>query len=411
MVRRSNEDALFARAPVFAVADGMGGAQAGEVAAGMAARAFEGFVPQTKSPEEALTGLITRVNGDIYALAVADAARAGMGTTLTAAVVRGGSVIIAHVGDSRAYRWRGGALTQLTEDHSLVGEMLRSGRISAAEAEDHPQRSIITRALGVDPEIEVDTQTLAWAPGDIFLLCSDGLYSMVPDDAIAAMLTRGDDLSVDARALVEAANAAGGHDNISVVLFSPDGSVPADSGADPSAQTSKIMAAGAGGVDPTRGRDADPARGAEAPTTPAPTGLVTRFRNRLSTTSGFVFIGLVLTAVLLAGAWFATRQVYYLGVEGDHVAIFRGVPYVLGPWPLSNLYRASAVKLSELEPFEQERINRQELQSRSDAEKMLDNYSVQARERKEEADRKAAEDAQRAKTTTQKLTVPPGDIP
>ncbi|MEK6536898.1 MAG: protein phosphatase 2C domain-containing protein, partial [Actinomycetota bacterium] len=144
LVRKSNEDALFARPPVFAVADGMGGAQAGEVASGMATKAFEWFVPQTKSPEDELTRLIKRINTNIYELAATESSRAGMGTTLTAAVVSSGNVILAHVGDSRAYLWRAGSLTQLTEDHSLVGEMVRSGQISSADAEEHPQRSIIT---------------------------------------------------------------------------------------------------------------------------------------------------------------------------------------------------------------------------------------------------------------------------
>lgn len=406
LVRKANEDALFARPPVFAVADGMGGAQAGEVASDLAARSFEWFVPQTSSPEEELHRLITRVNGNIHELAVADPARSGMGTTLTAAIVRGQSVTLAHVGDSRAYLLRNGELTQLTDDHSLVGEMLRSGQITPSEAEGHPQRSIITRALGVDPEVEIDTMTLEWRQGDVFLLCSDGLYSMVPDATITAILSQKGTLDSIAWALVEAANSAGGRDNISVVVFSPDGS------AEPGMPTTSPAA----GV--VRGEGGDSGSDASAGTEGHATqdgfsespGLIGRFRIFLSTLAGRIVLGLLLAAILLAGAWFLTRQAYYLGVDGDHVVIYQGVPYDLGPWSLSSMYRNSIVMYSELEPFEQERIRRQELQSKGDAEKMLANYSADARERELEAERRAAEEEQKTKTS-QTLTVPPGGLP
>lgn len=408
LVRKANEDALFARAPVFAVADGMGGAQAGEVASGLAVKAFEWFVPQTSSPEEELRRLITRVNGNIHELAVADPARSGMGTTLTVAVVRGKSVTLAHVGDSRAYLLRDGDLTQLTEDHSLVGEMLRSGQITSAEAEEHPQRSIITRALGVDPKIEIDTKTLDWRQDDLFLLCSDGLYSMVPDETVAAIMSGGDGvLSSITQALIEAANAAGGRDNITVVVFSPDGSFDPGT-AEASAVTENIALGGGNdyGSDQGSAEEGFPAHAAPVETP----GLLRRVRHFFSTLAGRIVIGLVLAGVLLTASWFITRQVYYLGVEGDHVVVFQGVPYDLGPWSLSSMYRNSIVKFSELEPFEQERIKRQELQSKSDAEKMLDNYSAEARERKLEAERRAAEEEQRTKTS-QNLTIPPGGLP
>ena len=131
----------------------------------------------------------------------------------------------------------------------------------------------------------------------------------------------------------------------------------------------------------------------------------------LMTVPGRIIIGLVLAAVLLTAGWFATRQVYYLGVEGDHVVIYQGIPYDLGPWSLSSMYRNSPVKFSDLEPFEQDRVKKGELQSKGSAEKMLDNYSAQARERKQEADRRAAEEAARAKAGSPTLTVPPGGLP
>ena len=400
LVRRSNEDALFARAPVFAVADGMGGAQAGEVASGMATQAFEWFALQGKSPEQELTRLIAKVNAGIHELAISDPSLAGMGTTLTAAVLRGGEVSVAHVGDSRAYLWREGALSQLTEDHSLVGEMVRSGQLTSAEAEDHPQRSIIARALGVEPDVEVDTMTISWNPGDVFLLCSDGLHSMVPDEAVASVLARGENLQTTARELIKAALASGGRDNISLVLFCPDGSIPGETEAGPGSQTGRLDLNGAsiGGTGEAGG-----------PESAASKTLAGRIRAWLSTIPGRISIGLGLAVILLGAGWLVTRQLYYVGVEGDNVVIYRGVPFDLGPWSLSTLYRNSPVKYSELQPYEQERVDQEEIQTQGGAEKMLENYSAEARQRKQEADRKAAEDA--AKTGAQTAAVPPGGLP
>ena len=142
-----------------------------------------------------------------------------MGTTLTLAKVHGDEVSLAHVGDSRAYRMRDGELEQLTHDHSLVAELERSGQITAEAAEHHPQRSIITRALGPEPDVEVDTYTLAGREGDVFLICSDGLTSMISDDEVTSILRSAEALDDAAEALVRAANQSGGKDNITVILF------------------------------------------------------------------------------------------------------------------------------------------------------------------------------------------------
>ncbi len=403
LVRKSNEDSLFARPPVFVVADGMGGAQAGEVASGTAVSAFEGYVPQAKSPEDELKRVIAGVNANIYELASSEASRSGMGTTLTAAVVRGNSVSIAHVGDSRAYLWRDGVLDQLTEDHSLVGEMVRSGQITPEEAEGHPQRSIITRALGVDSAVEIDTRALEWKPGDIILLCSDGLYSMVDDGTIAAILAKRDNLYVSAWALVEAANAGGGRDNISVVLVSPDGGI--ETGLDD--DTAQIATMAPGQDTANAASNASALSGTPAP----PEGFFTRIKRWLASVPGRITIGLALVIVVFSAAWFITRQVYFIGVEGDHVVIYRGVPYDLGPLSLSSVYRNSIVTFSDLEPFEQDRVLKGELQSKSGAETMLDNYTAQARDRKQEAERQAAEAEARAKSASKNLVVPPGGLP
>ena len=185
--RNANEDSFFVRAPIFVVADGMGGAQAGEVASKAAAEAFDRDLPDAP-PERVLRETIEAANREIHEHARADPSLAGMGTTLTAAIVdaQKEEVGIGHVGDSRAYRLRDGKLERLTRDHSLVEEMRRKGQLTDAQAEDHPQRSIITRALGPEPDVDVDVHTVPAQPGDVFLLCSDGLTTMVDDERIAA---------------------------------------------------------------------------------------------------------------------------------------------------------------------------------------------------------------------------------
>jgi PPM family protein phosphatase len=219
--RRRNEDAYVCEPPLFAIADGMGGAQAGEVASGLAAAVLEEATGDERG-EARVASLIQEANRRVYARSTEDAATSGMGTTMTVALVDAdeGTIAFGHVGDSRAYRVRAGALEQLTDDHSLVGELVRSGRLSPEEAESHPQRAVITRALGTEPDVDVDTFTVEAEPEDVYLLCSDGLTDMVSGDEILAVVERGaGDLEATARALVNAANAGGGDDNITVVLF------------------------------------------------------------------------------------------------------------------------------------------------------------------------------------------------
>jgi len=218
--RRRNEDAYVVQPPIFAVADGMGGAQAGEVASKLAAAALEDTDQGTLRGEDGVVALIQEANRRVYERSNEDPSASGMGTTMTVALVEAGRVVIGHVGDSRAYLARDGRLEQLTEDHSLVNELMKSGKLSPEEAEVHPQRSVITRALGTDPDVDVDRFTIDAEPGDIFLLCSDGLTSMVGDEAILDVLERyRDDLDRVAKALVQAANRGGGEDNITVVAF------------------------------------------------------------------------------------------------------------------------------------------------------------------------------------------------
>jgi protein phosphatase len=218
--RRRNEDSYVVAPPLFAVADGMGGAQAGEVASKLAAAALGDTDSGSSSGQERVVSLIQEANRRVYARANTDPATSGMGTTMTVALVEGQVVTIGHVGDSRAYLVRAGRLEQLTEDHSLVNELLKSGKLSPQEAETHPQRSVITRAVGTDPDVDVDAFTVDALEGDVFLLCSDGLTDMVDDEAILDVVERyHDDLDRVAKSLVSAANRGGGEDNITVIAF------------------------------------------------------------------------------------------------------------------------------------------------------------------------------------------------
>jgi protein phosphatase len=216
--RRRNEDAWVCHPPLFAVADGMGGARGGEIASRVAATALGESVDG--SGESRVVALIQEANRQVYERAQGDSDTSGMGTTITLALFEDGIVSIGHVGDSRAYLIRDQKVEQLTEDHSLVAELVRTGRLSPEEAEVHPQRSVITRVLGTDPEVDVDVFSIQAKPGDLFLLCSDGLTSMVDDATILDVVERQrEDLDAIAKELIAAANRSGGEDNITVVFF------------------------------------------------------------------------------------------------------------------------------------------------------------------------------------------------
>jgi protein phosphatase len=218
--RRGNEDSYVCKPPLFAIADGMGGAQAGEIASALAVSPFD-EASVTGGGERRITELIQEANRRVHERATNDAATSGMGTTMTVMLVEDdGSITVGHVGDSRAYRLRDDTLEQVTDDHSLVAELVRRGELSPQAAEVHPQRSVITRALGTDPDVDVDAFRIEAEAGDVYLICSDGLSDMVDGESIERLLVeqRGD-LDAAARALVQAANRAGGEDNITAVLF------------------------------------------------------------------------------------------------------------------------------------------------------------------------------------------------
>jgi PPM family protein phosphatase len=378
--RTANEDSYFASAPVFAVADGMGGAQAGEVASRIAAESFEPLERGDSSPEAYLRSIAEGANARINSLAKRDSAHSGMGTTFTAALVEGDEISLAHVGDSRAYRFRDGELRLLTSDHSLVEELRRQGRLTDEQAEDHPQRSIITRALGPESSVEIDTMTYRAQPGDVYLLCSDGLTTMVKEDRLASVLADTPDLSGAAAKLIDEANAAGGRDNITVVAFRLE---EAAEGAEPTEQATLIgPTAAEAGLSGEAVRDRAEARAAtRAPARrDAPAEPPRRSRTR---TVVKALVGLLIVAAVVAGAIVGARQIYFVGSDdAGQVALFRGLPYDL-PFGLE-LYgevESSPVLVSSLPEAAQETATEHELRSRDDAESLiefLEDESVQA---------------------------------
>jgi len=399
--RRGNEDSYYVRSPLFVVADGMGGAQAGEVASELAVRQFERGVPDGQDPGAALVALIQEANARIHEQARSDSQHAGMGTTTTAAYLTGETVVVAHVGDSRCYLLRDGDLIRLTRDHSLVGELVARGKLTEEQAESHPQRSVITRALGPEATVEVDVDAFPARDGDVFLLCSDGLTSMVHEPQLKSLLAdRSRPLEQTGRTLIAAANDAGGRDNITVILFRIE-EVDERRAADDSALTAEYdtLAGESGEVRQASGEAEEEGRdqgtvalqalepvepraregGAAAPVREPPPRTVPlppeprRRRRRRSGGALLLFLAIVLP--LIVGAWLATRAVYFIGTDpadGRTVAIFRGLPYEL-PFgiELYEHYYESGVTLADVPPGRRASLIDHQLRSRDQAEDLV----------------------------------------
>jgi len=359
--RSSNEDSFLESAPVFCVADGMGGARAGEVASRIAVETLADGDAAAGEAEARLADTARAANRRIYELAQEDDSRAGMGTTFTAVLVDGGDVVTGHVGDSRLYRLRDDALERLTRDHSLVEELVRRGELDPKEAESHPQRSIITRALGPEPEVEVETFTCPARAGDVYLVCSDGLTSMVSEERLRDLLRADGSLEEAAHRLVEAANDAGGKDNITVVLFrlADDGGAAAASGDTLSGQDTRTDLSAR---EVRAAAEADSKSKSRAATTRRSSG--GRARRRI----GAALAALVLAA-LLVGFYFGSREFYFLGTNDQGlVSLYRGLPYDL---PLGvELYEqryVSGVPAASIEPGRRDEIIGHQLREEGDA--------------------------------------------
>ena len=365
-VRRSNEDSFLLRSPLFMVADGMGGALAGELASRMCAEAFAELDLIQHQGEEALRATIGIANKRIWERSRTDVEATGMGTTVTAALVGDdGAVSFAHVGDSRAYLLRDGALQRLSEDHSLVHELVRQGQLSEVEAEQHPQRSVITRALGTEEEVQIDTFSLAAKPGDVLLLCTDGLNTMVSEQEIAEALGSPTEAADVARRLVRAALKAGGEDNVTavVVRFGEAGDAEDDA--------EEVTSGGpAQRVLPLIIDEPDPPRRERRPQSRSSGGL-----RRAAMAASAV----VLVVVLAIGVAFGLRESHFIWADTStgRVAIYQGVPVDL-PFGV-HLYHViyeSRVTYVALPPDQRKRLFDHTLRSESSAHKVLRPYEV-----------------------------------
>ncbi|MEX0835802.1 MAG: Stp1/IreP family PP2C-type Ser/Thr phosphatase, partial [Nitriliruptor sp.] len=375
-VRKANEDAFHVGPRLVAVADGMGGHLAGEVASSTALEPVKALdeVDFTDGPAaiSALREAVIEANQTVSRMADEDPAYRGMGTTLTVALIEGRRLHIAHVGDSRAYLLRGDRFAQLTDDHTLVQHLVDEGQITREEAATHPQRSIITRAIGVSPHIEVDALSLELDPGDQLLLCSDGLTGVIDDDEIARQLATRDDPDETLQRLVDAANAGGGPDNITAVLLrygTP--TAPSSSSDDEDGEDTGPF----GGPDPGTGGDGDGERspvqigtrseshggdwarrlgnyGALTPTGGGPGAADDAEGRSRRWKPGRILAVLVAIAILVAlallGGRFLLDRSYYVGLDDEQVVIYRGVDVTVGPVELGRVHERSQLSVDDV---------------------------------------------------------------
>jgi serine/threonine protein phosphatase PrpC len=380
-LRPDNEDSLFVREPLFVVADGMGGARAGEVASQVAVEAFQEGLPERGTAEERLTEVVQEANRRIHALSREHEERQGMGTTLTAAMLEDASITIAHVGDSRAYLFREGQLQRLTQDHSLVAELVRRGKLTEEQAEEHPQRSIITRALGIEPAVEVDTWSYSARHGDVLLLCSDGLTSMLTEEQIVDVLSRRETLQEAARALIRTANEAGGRDNISVILtrLEEDGAAAGEEVDQATFISPPAARNGGGGRDGAGGEPADaPPRGTQVrpPVPPRRRRTAGHARHaresRLRRPVAALLATVIVLALILSGGYLATRQLFFIGTDAQGiVTIYRGMPYSFLGVDLYETYYVSGVPAVLIPADRRATLLDDHLRSQSNAENVV----------------------------------------
>jgi protein phosphatase len=353
--RKTNEDAVVAAPPLYAVCDGMGGAQAGEVASALAAETLAASVAGGLS----LFVAVEAANAAVFARARGDSAHAGMGTTLTAVLLEADTGHFVHVGDSRAYLWRDGKLTQLSDDHSLVAEMVRGGRLTEEEAAVHPHRSVLSRALGTESTVRLDEFVVDLRAGDVLLLCSDGLSGPVaaPDMARALSLR---DVDEAARTLIDEARRQGGPDNITALVLrfeaapaevvgtAASASAVLDDVAPEAGSADASQYAGVSGAEPV----AVPAMGAARP------------RRR-----GMIALAVCLALLVVVGlaGGVIISGVFYVTVDEGRLAVFSGLPIEVGPVPLHAVYRSSSRLYSSLSEADRAVVDARGLRGKDDA--------------------------------------------
>jgi len=372
--RRHNEDSYLCEPPLFAIADGMGGAQAGEVASALAASAVHDHSGDAGTGEDRVVTLIQDANRRVFERAHEDSSLAGMGTTLTLAIAEEGHVSLGHVGDSRAYLLRDGSLEQITEDHSLVAELTRAGKLSEEEAESHPQRSVITRALGTDPDVDVDAFTIETQDGDVFLLCSDGLTAMVDDGTIQEILEkRRTNLKRGAQDLVKAANKGGGEDNITVLLFeigqageTEDGAVAPAEQEDDEDTLSELD-----GVPVIAAKPDEWSQDGDVPPEP----VVDHRPPRRSHARLYWIIAIAILLAIIGLALFGLSQSHFVGAQKDgHVAVYQGLPYDIAGIHLYRTVYVSRVLAAQLTQSERQHLFDHDLRGFGSAKAAIHRY-------------------------------------
>lgn len=329
MVRQVNEDSKLHSPPIFAVADGMGGHSAGDVASALAIQTISDHVGDQ---EEALSSAVKEANRVIFDKAANEPGLNGMGTTVTAMYTRDSSAQIVHVGDSRAYLLRSGELSQLTQDHTVVDQLIRQGRITPEEAANHPQRSRLVRALGVDREVDIDVKVIETMPGDRILLCSDGLHGMIDEELIRQVLLSETDPGDAAKRLTKEAVDAGGHDNVTAIVVDYPGEAPPASARETSPDTAAIVS-----------KPQVQQRPQQRPAV----------RKSLIWTLAMVLI----LGALAVGARYILAHSWYVGEQDHRVAVFTGIPEQVGGFSVSKVDATTDISIASLPQYWQSRVH------------------------------------------------------
>jgi PPM family protein phosphatase len=347
-VREGNEDAILINDPLYAVADGMGGHRGGEVASNLALQTVEQMFAERQGT---LTEQVERANRAVFERSQSDRDVSGMGTTLTAALIEGGAVRLAHVGDSRAYLFRGGKLQLLTEDHTLVHRMVVEGEITETEAENHPHRSVLTRALGVEGDVRVDETNVAVQEGDRLLLCTDGLTGMLSEDQIESILQDVRDPQEAVDRLVREANRAGGIDNITAVIidFTEDGRIEGSRPKEVSQPGPPTTQHPTPTMAPPPPAGGDVTTWSSPPTTrrqPAPKAARPPAARKLLV--GIVIV-LAIAALGFVGVRLYLDSQWFVGVSNGRVAIFRGVPAEVAGLEMNSVVIETSIRAGDAE--------------------------------------------------------------
>lgn len=363
LVRADNQDSAFAGPHLLVVADGMGGAAGGDIASSLAVGRLAALEGEGLGPDEALDHLkeaIAEAHADIVERAHNDPELSGLGTTVTAILRSGTSLAMAHIGDSRCYLLRDGDLDQVTSDHTFVQHLVDTGRLSVADAENHPKRNLVLRVLGdIDADVPVDISVREARVGDRWMLCSDGLSGVVSRDTIHQTMLEVEDAGDCADALVALALSAGAPDNVTCVIGDI---VDLDSAAS-KAKPAPNQIVGSAARDqrrPTQGSSSSAGRAARLSSTPADEDEDEDHRaGRWSRLKPWLLPIAALIAVVasLWGAYLWSQTQYYVGTDGDTVAIYRGIPQSLGPVSLHHVIEPTSISVDSLAPFQRERVS------------------------------------------------------